>query len=150
MSETERALVELLQPKINELGYDLYDLSFKGGSLLVVIDRKEPISLEEVVSVTEEVSAILDEADPIEGAYTLDLSSAGAEKKIALDKMGEYVGSYLSLHLSHPYNGENDIQGTLIAISPETIDFEIAIKARKKTIVLNRADIERARLAIKF
>lgn len=150
MSETERALVELMQPKINELGYDLYDLSFKGGSLLVVIDRKEPISLEEVVSVTEEVSAILDEADPIEGAYTLDLSSAGAEKKIALDKMGEYVGSYLSLHLSHPYNGENDIQGTLIAISPETIDFEIAIKARKKTIVLNRADIERARLAIKF
>lgn len=150
MSETERALVELLQPKINELGYDLYDLSFKGGSLLVVIDRKEPISLEEVVSVTEEVSAILDEADPIEGAYTLDLSSAGAEKKIALDKMGEYVGSYLSLHLSHPYNGENDIQGTLIAISPETIDFEIAVKARKKTIVLNRADIERARLAIKF
>ncbi len=150
MSETERALVELLQPKINELGYDLYDLSFKGGSLLVVIDRKEPISLEEVVSVTEEVSAILDEADPIEGAYTLDLSSAGAEKKIALDKMGEYVGSYLSLHLSHPYNGENDLQGTLIAISPETIDFEIAIKARKKTIVLNRADIERARLAIKF
>lgn len=150
MSETERALVELLQPKINELGYDLYDLSFKGGSLLVVIDRKEPISLEEVVSVTEEVSAILDEADPIEGAYTLDLSSAGAEKKIALDKMGEYVGSYLSIHLSHPYNGENDLQGTLIAISPETIDFEIAIKARKKTIVLNRADIERARLAIKF
>ena len=150
MSETERALVELLQPKINELGYDLYDLSFKGGSLLVVIDRKEPISLEEVVSVTEEVSAILDEADPIEGAYTLDLSSAGAEKKIALDKMGEYVGSYLSLHLSHPYNRENDLQGTLIAISPETIDFEIAIKARKKTIVLNRADIERARLAIKF
>lgn len=150
MSETERALVELLQPKINELGYDLYDLSFKGGSLLVVIDRKEPISLEEVVSVTEEVSAILDEADPIEGAYTLDLSSAGAEKKIALDKMGEYVGSYLSLHLPHPYNGENDLQGTLIAISPETIDFEIAIKARKKTIVLNRADIERARLAIKF
>lgn len=150
MSETERALVELLQPKINELGYDLYDLSFKGGSLLVVIDRKEPISLEEVVSVTEEVSAILDEADPIEGAYTLDLSSAGAEKRIALDKMGEYVGSYLSLHLSHPYNGENDLQGTLIAISPETIDFEIAIKARKKTIVLNRADIERARLAIKF
>lgn len=150
MSETERALVELLQPKINELGYDLYDLSFKGGSLLVVIDRKEPISLEEVVSVTEEVSAILDEADPIEGAYTLDLSSAGAEKKIALDKMGEYVGSYLSLHLSHPYNGENDLQGTLIAISPEAIDFEIAIKARKKTIVLNRADIERARLAIKF
>ena len=82
MSETERALVELLQPKINELGYDLYDLSFKGGSLLVVIDRKEPISLEEVVSVTEEVSAILDEADPIEGAYTLDLSSAGAEKRL--------------------------------------------------------------------
>lgn len=150
MSETENTLVELLQPRINELGYDLYDLSFKGGSLLVVIDRKEPISLEEVVSVTEEVSAILDEADPIEGAYTLDLSSAGAEKKIALDKMGEYVGSYLSLHLSHPYNGENDLQGTLIAISPETIDFEIAIKARKKTIVLNRADIERARLAIKF
>ena len=150
MSETENTLVELLQPRINELGYDLYDLSFKGGSLQIVIDRKEPISLDEVVSVSETVSAILDEADPIEGAYTLDLSSAGAEKRIALDKLEDYVGSYLAIHLSHPYKGENDLQGTLISLTPETIDLEIAVKARKQIIQLNRADVEKARLAIKF
>ncbi len=150
MSETENTLVELLQPRINELGYDLYDLSFKGGSLQIVIDRKEPISLDEVVSVSEAVSAILDEADPIEGAYTLDLSSAGAEKRIALDKLEDYVGSYLAIHLSHPYKGENDLQGTLISLTPETIDLEIAVKARKQIIQLNRADVEKARLAIKF
>lgn len=150
MSETENTLVELLQPRINELGYDLYDLSFKGGSLQIVIDRKEPISLDEVVSVSEAVSAILDEADPIEGAYTLDLSSAGAEKRIALDKLEDYVGSYLAIHLSHPYKGENDLQGSLISLTPETIDLEIAVKARKQIIQLNRADVEKARLAIKF
>lgn len=150
MSETENTLVELLQPRINELGYDLYDLSFKGGSLQIVIDRKEPISLDEVVSVSEAVSAILDEADPIEGAYTLDLSSAGAEKRIALDKLEDYVGSYLAIHLSHPYKGENDLQGSLISLTPETIDLEIAVKARKQVIRLNRADVEKARLAIKF
>ena len=150
MSETENTLVELLQPRINELGYDLYDLSFKGGSLQIVIDRKEPISLDEVVSVSEAVSAILDEADLIEGAYTLDLSSAGAEKRIALDKLDDYVGSYLAIHLSHPYKGENDLQGSLISLTPETIDLEIAVKARKQIIQLNRADVEKARLAIKF
>ena len=150
MSEIERTLVELLQPRINELGYDLYDLSFKGGSLQIVIDRKEPISLDDVVSVSEAVSSILDEADPIEGAYTLDLSSAGAEKRIALDKLEDYVGSYLALHLSHPYKGENDLQGTLVNLTPETISLEIAVKARKQIVQLNRADVEKARLAIKF
>ena len=72
------------------------------------------------------------------------------EKRIALDKLEDYVGSYLALHLSHPYKGENDLQGTLVNLTPETISLEIAVKARKQVIQLNRADVEKARLAIKF
>ena len=153
MKEEETRIFESLKPVLAELGYDLCEVRLSGGkdkTLSVVVDRVEPISLEDIVSVSEAVSAKLDETDPIPEAYTLDVSSLGAEKPISVERLPDYVGFYVNLHLSHPYQGENILEGTLLEIDDESLVLQIAIKAKKKSITLPRADVDKARLAIEF
>ena len=115
----EEKIKNLLQGPLAEIGYELVSVKISQGkekSLNVVVDRVEPISLDDIVFVSSLVSEILDKEDPIEGAYTLDVSSLGAEKPIALEKLHLYQGHYVSLHLSTPYKGENILEGTLSEI----------------------------------
>ena len=69
-----------------ELNYDLSVFNFKkknGGNVLeIVIDSIDPISMEDIVSVSEKISTYLDEHDFTTSNYTLDVSSLGAEKPI--------------------------------------------------------------------
>ena len=91
----------------------------------------------------------MDEADPIEAAYTLDLSSAGAEKKIDVEKLPSYVGRFVHLHLSHPFKGENILEGTLLSMGEETV-LLVKDKSKKKEIRFPTNTIDGARLAIEF
>ena len=150
MEEKEKEIAELLRQSIEGLGYLLYSLRLSGGTLYVQVDHKQPIGLEEIVKVSEEVSALLDKADPIDGPYTLDVSSAGAEKRIELSALPEYAGSYVNLHLSTPYKGENVLEGTITRYEDGTIFLSYMDKARKMEAAIPLKDVDKARLAIKF
>lgn len=150
MEEKEKEIAELLQSRLEELGYLLYSVRLSGGTLYVQVDRKKPIGLDEIVKVSEEVSRLLDEADPIEGPYTLDLSSAGAEKRIEPSALPEYVGSYVNLHLSTPYKGENLLEGTIARYENGIIFLSYMDKAREREAAIPLKDVDKARLAIKF
>ena len=153
MTDIENEIRLLLEAPLKELGYDIYEIGFHQGkqsTLQVVVDRSDPIGLDDIVKVSEAISPILDEHDPIEGAYTLDVSSSGAEKRIALEKLGDYLGRYVNLHLAHPYKGENYLEGTLLSLSEDTATLIIKDKSRKKEISFPRGDIDKARLAIEF
>lgn len=154
MNQLETHIILLLEGPIKELGYDLVEVTYRntkdGNVLNVVVDRVEPISLNDIVEVSNLVSAKLDEDDCIEGAYNLDVSSLGAEKPIVLEKLPLYVGRYVNLHLLSPYEGENYLEGTLAGVSEDSYTLEVKIKGRKKKISLDRAHIDKARLAIEF
>ena len=151
--EEEKKTSALLEGPLKEKGYDLTSVAFHPGKegmrLEVVVDRVEPIGLDEIISLSELISSILDEHDPISGAYTLDVSSAGAEKPIKLENLAKYVGKYVHLHLSHPFEGENTLEGTLEEYGEEAA-ITYFVKGRKKKAVFPSADIDQARLAIKF
>lgn len=149
----EEKIKEILKETLLEKGFDLYEVRYKSGknaTLNVVVDRVEPISLEDIVSLSELISASLDEADPIAEAYTLDVSSLGAEKPIPIEKLPSYVGRYVNLHLVHPVNGENILEGTLASIVDGVVSMEIKVKTRKKVLTFPLVDVDRARLAIAF
>lgn len=132
------------------LGYELHSLRERGKppTLEVVVDRDEPISLEDIVRVSETLDAILDELDPFESPYTLDVSSLGAEKPLKLERLPRYVGRKALIHLSHPYQGENELLGTIREVDDETLTLEILEKGKRKLLRLRREDIDRARLAV--
>ncbi len=150
----EKEVYNLIENPIKNLGYNKIEVSFKKESgtnyLRVFIDKDDVVSLDDIVKVNDLISPILDEADLISSEYILDVSSFGAEKKIDLERLDHYVGKYVNLHLVNPVNGENYFEGTLKEVTDNEVKLVYKIKTRDVEINLNRANIDKARLAIKF
>ncbi len=147
-------LENLVRAKLNEIGYELISINShieKGEHLLsIVVDRVEPIDMEAIVEVSRVLNAYLDELNPYENSYTLDISSLGAEKPLNKDKLGDYVGRYIHVHLVNPINGENIYEGTLVSQDENQITLEFKVKTRTKTVDITKENISKIRLAIKF
>ena len=151
--QVEESIRKAIGGRLAEIGLDLVDVRYRPGknaSLTIVVDRVEPISLEDIVHISEKVSAWLDEDDPIKEAYTLDVSSLGAEKPIQIEKIDAYVGKFVHLHLDHAVNGLNILEGKLLESNGEEILLQIKIKTRRKELKIRKDNITKARLAIEF
>ena len=79
-------IFELTESKVRELGYELYDVEYQkeydNWVLTLYIDSKDGISLDDCEIVSNAVDPILDEADPIEQAYYLSVSSVGIDRPL--------------------------------------------------------------------
>ncbi len=150
----EESVKKLIEKPILALGYEQIDVKYvkEFGSfyLRVFVDRDDVISLEDIVAVNDLISPILDEADLIQNEYVLDVTSFGAEKPIEVSRLEKYIGKYVNVHLSRPYKGENIIEGDLASVNEQEVKILYKDKARTKEAILNKEDIDRARLAIKF
>ena len=144
------SLKQLIKERISQEGYELYSLSFANETLSVVVDRVQDIDMDAIVSLTNVLNAYLDEINPFEKAYTLDVSSLGAEKPLSVDKLEAYVGKYVNIHLINPIKGENIYEGDLVNVSNETITLTYRVKTRSMTVEINKENISKIRLAIKF
>ena len=143
-----------LEKRINELGYDLVSLSSKKekGDLVVsiVVDKVDPIDMNEIVSLSEKLSAYMDEIDNSETPYLLDISSLGAEKPLKVENLKDYVGRYVNVHVNNAINGENIFEGDMVEVTEDSITVEYRIKTRVKKVVILQSNIYKIRLAIKF
>ncbi len=144
----------IIEKCVNEEGYSLYSFDAKkqGKDLVlsVVVDRVESISMNDIVALTDKLNAVLDENDPIEESYMLDLSSLGAEKPLKVNELSSYVGKYIHLHLINPIDGENIYEGTLSECLDDSLILSYRIKTREKKITVLFSNIKKVRLAIKF
>ena len=147
-------LETLLKEKVNSLGYDLISVNQrveKGDKILsIVVDRVKPIDMDAIVALSRVLNDYLDELSPIEDAYTLDISSLGAEKPLKWEQLPLYIGSYIHVHLINPINGENIYEGDLVAADDDNIKLSYRQKTRVKTVDITKGNISKIRLAIKF
>ena len=145
-----KQLEKLVNDKLLESGYELVSLTLSNKTLSIVVDRVAPIDMDAIVEVTHILNDLLDEVDPIEGEYTLDISSLGAEKPLKIEKLADYVNSYINVHLINPVNGENIYEGDLVSVSEDNIQLSYRQKTRIKTVDIQKSNISKIRLAIKF
>ena len=151
----ESTVLNLIDKPIKALGYSEVDVKFvrefNTQYLRVMVDKDdETIDLDEIVKVNELISPILDEADLIKTNYVLDVTTFGAEKAIDVAKLEKYVGRYINIHLTHPYKGLNNIEGTLESVNDDIIVISYKEKTRVIKCEIVRNTIDKARLAIKF
>ena len=148
--KTLEEIKQLINNLLKEDNYQLYSLKFRNSILEVVIDSNHSIGLNDIVEVSNKISTLLDTNDFTNSAYTLDVCSLGAEKPINIDKLNNYIGEYVALHLSNPYKGENDLEGTILEIKEEILILSYRVKTRSLKASIPLKDIQKARLAIKF
>lgn len=144
----------LLEEKIPTLGFELVSINRKvekGEVLLsIVVDRVEPIDMDTIVKLSQDLSVFLDEIDDSEDKYMLDVSSLGAEKPLKLSNLKDYEGRYVNVHVNNAIEGNNIFEGELTEVKEDSITLTYRIKTRVKTVVILLSNIYKIRLAIKF
>lgn len=148
--------IDLLKNKIKSLSYELVDAKFqreKGDNYLhLVVDRIESINMNDIVELTIAINDYIDNELDISSlpSFIMDISSLGAEKPIKIDEINNYINKYIHVHLINPILGENIFEGDLIEVNDNQITIEFKIKTRKKVLVIEKSNISKIRLAIKF
>lgn len=146
---------KLAQPIIDAAGLELVDVEFKkeGANwyLRVFIDKPEGVDIDDCSRVSEQLSDLLDEADPIPNSYFLEVSSPGAERP--LKKPSDFeraVGEYVHVSLYEPLGGQKTFEGELTSYNGEELELHYRVKGVQKTIAVPLDKIASARLAIQI
>ena len=116
IAETVR---ELITPVAAELGLALWDVEFlKEGArrvLRVTIDSDEGITIEDCERMHRAIDPVLDESDPIEDSYDLEVSSPGIERDLRTDAHIDWsVGEQVELRFFAPVGGKKTLRGVLV------------------------------------
>jgi ribosome maturation factor RimP len=127
---TRDELVKLLEPTIERLGYQLWDLEVKLGGkhgvLRVFIDKPDGIGLDDCEKVSLAVSALLDVEDPLPGQYNLEVSSPGLDRKLTkVEHFQRFEGETLKVSMRFPIDGRKRFRGTLVSSDDENIVVEV-------------------------
>lgn len=135
---------ELVRPVVAADGLELFDVRFGGGALQVFVDRPGGgVDLDTVSRVTRQVSDLLDQHDPLPGAYTLEVSSPGLERDLRRpDHFRRYVGREVKVKTRPSVAGERREQGVLQSAD----DDGVVVNGRR----LAYADIDRARTVFRW
>ena len=109
---------ELAAPILEEMGLQLWDVVYEkegsGWYLRDYVDKEGGIDINSCEAFSRAISDVLDEADPIDGSYTLEVSSPGIERALTRDWHFEtLMGQQLLVRLIRPVEGVRDFIGTL-------------------------------------
>ncbi|UXR70404.1 ribosome maturation factor RimP [Staphylococcus sp. IVB6246] len=153
MSKITEQVEVLIQPVLDDLGYELVDVEFvKEGRdhyLRISIDKPGGVDLNDCTRASEHISEVMDEHDPISQAYYLDVASPGAERPIKKEEdFQKAIGKPVFVSLYAPIDGDKEWLGTLSAVAEDTIEMTVKIKARTKVITIPRDKIAKARHAV--
>ena len=135
---------EAVSPVITELGYDIWDITYsKVGAdyhLEITIDSPNGINIEDCEKVHRAIDPILDEVDPIEGFYYLDVSSPGVERELRTEEhIARSVGEKVRAKLFAQKDGKRVITGVLSAFS----DGKITISEQDGDVILTPSEISK-------
>jgi len=142
---------ELLKPIVDSMGIEIYDVEYvKEGSdwyLRAYIDKLEGVDIIDCENVSRALSDKLDEADFIDDAYVLEVSSPGLGRALKKDRHFEKsLGEEIELKTFKPIDGSKEYTGILEAYDDKTITVTIDEESKQ----FNRTDLASVRLTFDF
>jgi ribosome maturation factor RimP len=133
------ALMRLLEPPIEALGFELVDIEFaqagRGGVLRIFIDARATedgpgITVDDCANVSHAVSQVLETEEPIKGHYTLEVSSPGFDRILRTHAHFErFLGERIFAELKLPIDGRRRYAGVLKSVGVDSIVVEVDGKA---------------------
>lgn len=148
-SNTEQKVLPYLEPIAAENAVEVVDLEFvKEGAnwyLRVYIDKEGGVTIDDCEAVSRALEAKLDEADPIEQAYILEVSSPGIDRPLKKDAdFVKYQGELVDVKLYKAQEGRKQFQGKLLGLA----DGVISIEEDGGTLAFAQKDVASVRLAV--
>lgn len=152
MANIEEKVEALLQSRINELGYELYDVEYakegKNYFLRIFIDKEDGIDLNDCEKVNNGIMELLDEADYIKEQYFLEVSSPGVERALRKEKHFDMaMGEAIEVNLFKPIDKKKCLEGILTGYDEHSITMtyendEISIPRNNIALIKTKYDWE--------
>ena len=146
MAKVTDVVAQLATPVVEQAGCSLWDVEYvkEAGEwfLRVYIDKEGGVSIDDCEAVSRPLSDLLDEADPIEGSYTFEVSSAGADRVLKKpEHFARFQGQEVEVKLYRPRDGQKDFVGMLQSWRDGDVTLDVGgepITFEKKGIALVR------------
>lgn len=146
MSKVEKIVWDAAKPIAEGFGCSIYDVEYvKEGQnyfLRVYIDKDGGVSTDDCEAVSRALDPVLDELDPIESAYFLEISSPGLDRKLSRPEHFEAaVGKMIDLKLFSQVNGSKELAGVLRSFDGKVISVEtesgelVEVEKQKASVV---------------
>lgn len=143
MASIEEKVTNLVEPIIEKIGYELYDVEYakegKNYFLRIFIDSEKGIDLNDCEKVNDAITDILDTENYIKDQYFLEISSPGIERVLRKDKhLEKNIGTDINVKLfKKDENGKKEYLGKLKEYNKN----EIVIEQEEKEIKIERKNI---------
>jgi len=147
MSGKESRLSELLGPTIESLGFELWGLELispsRRATLRIYIESENGVTVDNCATVSRHLSSVLDVEDPIQGEYTLEVSSPGVDRLLFKpEQYGLYIGEPIEIRLRVPFEGRRKFRGWSIGLEGE----DVVVRVDNHEYLLPMKQIDKARV----
>lgn len=151
MAKVTETVEALAAPIAAENGCDIWDVEYvkEAGSwfLRVYLDRPEGVTIDHCEAVSRALDHKLDEVDPIEGSYVLEVSSPGADRVLRKSEhFQRFLGEKVEVRLYRPRDGAKSLVGALANYQ----DGAVTLDTPQGAVTLEKQDIAQVRLYITF
>ena len=148
MANSAERVYELIKDAVEAEGVRLWDVRFlkEGASwyLRVFIDKPGGIIIDDCTNVSHAIDPIIDEADPIDVSYYLEVCSPGIERELTRSRhYEESLGKQVRLKLYRAYDGKKEITGTLEDVTEENV----TLVTEGNALTVERKNISKANLS---
>lgn len=152
MGKVVESVTELVTPIAEGMGLEVVEVTYKkcydGMNLTVVIDKDGGVTIDDCERLHRAIDQPLDELDPIDCAYTLNVSSPGIDRPLTLPRdYKRNLDKDISVRLYKPLDGKKIYEGTLTAYDDETFTI---VTAKGKEITFNKKDAAKVEPIIVF
>ncbi len=148
MANVAEKVFDLIKDEVEKQNVTLWDVKFvkEGASwyLRVFIDKPEGISIDDCTDVSHAIDPIIDEADPIDTAYYLEVCSPGIERELNRPfHFKSVIGSDVKLKFYKAINGKKEYSGKLVSfdesgvLAAEDTEIEFTLKDISKATLLD-------------
>ena len=153
MKKITELTAELAAPAIAEQGCTLWDVEYvkEAGTwyLRILLDKEGGVDILDCEEISRKVSDLLDEADPIEGSYTLEVGSAGAERALKRPSdFQRFLGSPVLVKLYRAREGRKEFSGYLKSYDDATGD--VTVTVGNQELVFPKKETALVRLRVEF
>ncbi len=151
MPKVTDAVAALARPFVEAAGCSLWDVEYlkEAGEwyLRVYIDKEDGVSIDDCEAVSRPLSDALDEADPIPGSYTFEVSSAGADRVLKKpEHFAQFQGQEVEVRLYRPREGRKEFTGPLLGWQ----DGDVTVLVDQTPCVFGKQEIALVRLYPRF
>lgn len=152
MAKVTDLTAQLAQPLAEQAGCTLWDVEYvkEAGSwfLRIYIDKEGGVSIEDCEAVSRPLSDKLDELDPIEGSYTLEVSSAGADRALKKpEQCRQFIGAEVEVKLYRPRDGRKEHVGILTEYGE---DGSVTLDTAGVPTTFEKKEMAQVRLYVRF